>query len=110
MKYRTTRKDTLRYYDCIKVGYCDLHDLLSFRNASAYTCGVYGWNADVYTFGGVAIVTGYRPFGRRADFETVTAYEKLAKAIRNNYRYTWEEQRDLLDILIEEFLQDVEAA
>ncbi len=105
MKYRTTRKDTLRWYDCFNVGYCDLQSLLSFRNASAYTCGVYGWNADIYTFGDTAIVTGYRPFGKKADREAVRAYENLAKTIRNNYRYTWEEQKDLLNLLIDEFLE-----
>lgn len=106
MKYRVTRKYTLRWYDCFKVYYCDLQNLLSFCNASAYTCGVYGWNADIYTFcGGVAIVTGYRPFGRKADQEAVRAYEGLAKTIRNEYRYTWEEQKDLLDLLIDEFLE-----
>ncbi len=28
-----------------------------------YTRGIYGWNADIYTFGDIALSTGYRPFG-----------------------------------------------
>ena len=105
MKYRTTRKDTLRWYDCYMVYYCDLQDLLYYRNASAYTCGVYGWNADIYTFGDTAIVTGYRPFGRKTDSKIIRAYNDLAKTIRNEYRYTWKEQEELLDQLIDEFLE-----
>ena len=109
MKYRATRKDTLRWYNCFQVRYCDLQNLFSFVSPRYYTCGVYGWNADVYAFGNNAIVTGYRPFGRKTDWETVRAYEDLAKTIRNEYRYTLKEQEDLLDLLIDEFLETLTA-
>jgi hypothetical protein len=105
MKYRATRKDVLRWYDCFQVGYCDLQDLLFFEAPRYYTCGVYGWNADVYAFGDNAIVTGYRPFGRKADSKLVRAYNDLAKTICHEYRYTWEEKEDLLNLLIDEFLE-----
>ena len=105
MKYRTTRKDTLRWYDCFRVGYCDLYYLLSASDSSAYTCGVYGWNADIYTFGNIAIVTGYRPFGRKIDYKIIRAYNDLAKTIRYERRYKLEEQIDLINLLRDEFLE-----
>lgn len=41
-----------------------------------YTAGVYGWNADIYDIGGgIALVTGYRPFGvRLADDQVLEQY------------------------------------
>lgn len=64
MKHKTTEKAIEQnYYKIIKVGYCNLQYLLQYEEPVAYTSGVYGWNADVYDFGNIAIVTGYRPFG-----------------------------------------------
>lgn len=64
MEFKTTRKEMERNFKrIIKIGYCQVNRLLSFEKADAYTAGAYGWNADIYLFDGVAIVTGYRPFG-----------------------------------------------
>lgn len=80
MKFKTTKKAIKsHYYTIIAVGYCDLQDLLHYENPIAYTCGVYGWNADIYDIDGVAIVTGYRPFGEHIDYDVVDAYNKAAK-------------------------------
>ena len=53
---------------------------------AAYTAGVYGWNADIYPItSGVAICTGYRPFGNvKPDRETVSRYEKRAREMRRD--------------------------
>ena len=49
MKYKTTVK-ALRESACNLrcAGYCDLSSLLRGHEPTAYTCGVYGWNFDVY--------------------------------------------------------------
>lgn len=47
----------------IEVGYCDLQLFLKHESPKYYTRGIYGWNADIYTFGDIALCTGYRPFG-----------------------------------------------
>ena len=61
MKYKTTSKAIKEgYYHIIPVGYCELQSLLKYKRPNAYTCGVYGWNYDVYDIGGRAICTGYR--------------------------------------------------
>lgn len=61
MKYKTTRKAIVNGCANIKcAGFCDLQYLLSNHEPTAYTCGVYGWNFDVYDVYGVIICTGYR--------------------------------------------------
>lgn len=61
MKYRTTRKALTTSGENLKsCGYCDLQHLLRNHDVSAYTCGVYGWNFDVYHIYGLTICTGYR--------------------------------------------------
>lgn len=89
MKFKTTKKAIMANYgNIIKVGYCDLQNLLKYESPIAYTAGIYGWNADIYDFGGVAIVTGYRPFGNiRPNWEIIDKYEKDAENIYNNYKY-----------------------
>lgn len=89
MKFKTTKRDIMANYgSVIKVGYCDLQNLLNYESPIAYTTGVYGWNADIYDFGGAVIVTGYRPFGNiRPDYEIINRYETEAENIYNNYKY-----------------------
>lgn len=47
----------------VEIGYCEIQCITNLLNARHYTCGVYGWNADIYEFEKFAICTGYRPFG-----------------------------------------------
>lgn len=64
MKYKATKKAvTAGYAHIVYTGYCGLQEALGGIEPTAYTTGVYGWNADVYDFGPYAIVTGYSPFG-----------------------------------------------
>ena len=108
MKYRTTQKAIKAgFHKVIKVGYCDLQSLLNCETEKAYTAGVYGWNADIYDFGNVAICTGYRPFGNvSTDYNTTSKYEKLAEEIIKNI-YSWEERKNALHALIENFIEEV---
>ncbi len=108
MKYRTTQKAINNgFHKIIKVGYCDLQSLLNCETEKAYTAGVYGWNADIYDFGNVAICTGYRPFGNvSTDYNTTSKYEKLAEEIIRNI-YSWEERKNALRALIDNFIEEV---
>ena len=96
------------YDTVISVGYCDLQDLLRFNEPIAYTSGGYGWNADIYDFGAVAIVTGYQPFGKYVDYDIIRDYNKKAKNIITDYSLKWENQKELLNDLIGEFIGEVE--
>ena len=98
MKYKTTAKAVRQGYHCIiSAGYCDLQGLLSNKSPVAYSCGVYGWNFDVYDIDGVAIATGYRGMpsqNSKADYKLIREYEKRSEG------KTPEEK----DILIREFI------
>ena len=107
MKYRTTKKEvTYGYYYKLSVGYCDLQHLLQWTEPEAYTCGTYGWNADIYGVGcNFCIVTGYRPFGNiKSNYERNRAYDKKAEQIVHDYKRPYEERKAELDELLKEFV------
>lgn len=105
MKFKTTRKAVKENSRIIlKVGYCDLQSLLYFREAEAYTCGVYGWNADIYMFGNVTVVTGYRPFGNYSNYDLVHEYEEKARKITKDYQVDWETRSEAVNKLLDEFV------
>ena len=102
MSFKTTRKSIVNSTaskDLLSVGYCGLVTLLKNHSPIAYTCGVYGWNFDVYNVYGKTICTGYRNMpGRKANNEAV--YEEKARAISDNYDLSWEERRDRIESLL----------
>lgn len=103
MKYRTTVK-ALREGACNLrcADYCDLENLLRAHDANAYTCGVYGWNFDVYEAYGLTICTGYRGMpGKR--LEGIVEYEKKADAIWCDYNKPYEERQKAVETLLHEF-------
>ena len=107
MKYRTTRKELVNgSANLVYVGYCDLQNLLCNHEPIAYTCGVYGWNFDVYTVYGVTICTGYRGMpGRRA--RNSATYEKLAREVSDNYGISCDERREKIETLLQDFCNQV---
>ena len=105
MKYKTTAK-SIREGACNprSVGYCDLQNLLNNHSPIAYTCGVYGWNFDVYEVYGVTICTGYRGMiGPRC--EGIREYEEKAEKILSweNKEMTYDEKREAVENLLHEF-------
>ena len=75
---------------------------LDVYKRQAYTCGVYGWNFDVFEVYGVTICTGYRNMpGKRLD--GVAEYEQKAREIWGNYSMPYEEQKEKTEILLQEF-------
>lgn len=85
-------------------GYCDLQYLLYNHEPVAYTCGVYGWNFDVYEVYGVTICTGYRGMvGKRC--EGIDEYNKKAEKILSweNKEMTYDEKREAVEKLLHEF-------
>jgi hypothetical protein len=110
MKYVTTKKNVIARYgadNIICVGYADLQNLLRFEDAEAYTSGTYGWNADVYGFDGVAICTGYRPFGNvRPSRDLIERYERLAREeLEAPYPRDWKLTKNALHGLACEFVR-----
>lgn len=103
MKYKTTRKAVVNGSVNVRsAGYCDLSYLLRNHSPIAYTCGVYGWNFDVFEVYGVTICTGYRNMpGKRLD--GIREYEKKAREIWDNYNTPYETQKEETEKLLQEF-------
>lgn len=108
MKTRTTKPAVMASHrHAVRIGYGDAQNLLDLFPASGYTAGTYGWNADVYSFGNVAVVTGYRPFGDvRPSYATVRRYDDAADEILRRPDDV-ETKRNVLRALIDDFLAEV---
>ena len=105
MKFRTTNKQIRNNYGYVfKIPCCGAWHLLQGREPEAYTAGVYGWNADIYIHGGVAIATGYRPFGEAVPRELLKKYEEKAKKIYNNNNYKYSTKQTKINKLLDEFI------
>ena len=112
MKFKTTKRAVMDGYSyVIETSYCSVYDLLSLESPNAYTCGVYGWNADIYSFGDTAIVTGYRPFGRlKARPETIEKYKRAALDLKKaSASFSFSNTRDAMQALIADFIETVKA-
>lgn len=111
MKYKTTAKAIREEGGkIIAIGYCGAQYLLWHKSPVAYTCGVYGWNFDVYEIDGVTICTGYRGMpGRHVDYSTLDKYESAARAVMNDYSKGYEQRRDEVNELLQQFLREAVA-
>lgn len=92
----------------VKLGYCEAQHLLSCTQPIGYTCGVYGWNFDVYLLyvkgERVWLCTGYRGMvGERLD-EKVEPYEKEAEQILRDWSNGYEDRRDKVNALLDDWL------
>lgn len=109
MKYKTTKKAVMEgHYKVIKTSYCAVQYLTMFESPDAYTCGGYGWNADIYEIGGgVALVTGYRPFGNACPaWDKVEGFEQKARRIYCHKTWKYETKRRKIRELLEQFAEE----
>ena len=108
MKKKTTRKATMKKFDkIISVGYCNLQNLLYLKDPESYWCGELGWYCDIYNVNGVAITTGYQPFGNyNADITVCELFESRAREIFKEIR-DYETQSKMIDNLIADFVGTV---
>ena len=105
MKYKTTAK-AIREGSCNprSVGYCDLQYLLNNHSPIAYTCGVYGWNFDVYEVYGLTICTGYRGMpGKRMEGIAEAEGKAMDLLAWENKDMTYDEKREAVENLLHEF-------
>ena len=112
MKYKTTAKalrEAMRYGEkIVSIGYCGAGTLLRNHAPIAYTCGVYGWNFDVYNVYGLTICTGYRGMvGPTA--KNVHEYEKKASTLveeeinKPSGEHNWHDLDEKIETLLKEF-------
>ena len=103
MKFKTTRKAVVNgSVNIIRAGYCSLQTLLSNHEPVAYTCGVYGWNFDVYEVYGVTICTGYRGMPGRSAYGAII-YEEQAQKAMSDLSKSWDERRGEVEELLKRF-------
>ena len=109
MKFKTTKNEiNQNYKTVICIPYCGAQYLLNGKNPIAYNAGYYGWNCDVYDIKGVAIVTGYQPFGNiRPAYETIKKYEDEARKICCNSCINYQKMLDQVDQLLNQFIEEV---
>ena len=109
MKFKTTRKQINQNYNSIiSIGYCEAQYLLRGKNPIAYNNGYYGWNYDLYDINGVAIVTGYRPWGNiHPDYNIIKKYEDEARKICYGSWNNYQNMMDQVDRLLKQFIEEV---
>lgn len=106
MQFKTTEKAMKEGCYCQSVPYCDLQNLLSVTEPIAYTSGKYGWNADIYMNGNLAIVTGYRPFGKYyITRDEIRNFNQTAHDVDKDKVLSWEEKKKAKETLLDEFWQ-----
>ena len=108
MKFKTTRKQINQNYNSvISIGYCDAQYLLQGKKPIAYNAGYYGWNYDLYDVNGVAIVTGYRPWGNiHPDYDVIKKYEDEARKICGGSWGSFQNMMDQVDQLLNQFIKE----
>ena len=107
MKFKTTAKAIRNSGEkTIAISYCGAQYLLRYREPIAYTCGVYGWNFDVYRVYGVTICTGYRGMpGIDPDYITLRNYENEAARIAHDNGLSREEKERKTEELLKSFCE-----
>lgn len=89
----------------IACGYCSMQNLLHYRSRVGYTCGIYGWNFDVYNINGTIITTGYRRMiGKTVDYALLKEYETAAEKIINDRALDYEAKKRQVDALLQDFI------
>lgn len=88
MKAEITSK---RLKECYRVYYVDSRDAggkILGKYPIFYNAGIYGWNYDVYDFGRIAIITGYRcPKCERLDDKKMKKlYKRFSELKRESAR------------------------
>lgn len=108
MNINLRKKDVTKNFNfIISVGYCDLWYLLKGLDRMGYTCGVYGWNADIYKIDNVAIVTGYRPFGNiQSDYKLNKKYNEKARKIFEDNLLKWDVKTTKINKLLNKYIKE----
>ena len=92
MKLKTTKKQIKNNFNNIySFGYCQIQNLVYYKNAFAYSSGSYGWGCDYYEMDNVCLSTGYSPTGIDVNSDLVRKYEDKAKkqgySSRNSFSF-----------------------
>ena len=107
-KIKTTQKAIKQAYPrIISIPYCRAQYLLQYVAPFYYTCSnLYGWRSDVYIVDGVAISTGYAPFGNICPaYEIVRKWEEKARAVSETIDH-WRDRYEIVNGYLKEFIKE----
>ena len=111
MKARVTKHEMKSRFDKIVcIGYEDAARLLKYRSEIAYSVRAEGWACDYYIVDGVLISTGYAPLksvNTHSNYDIVRKYNDKATAIAMDYDLGFEEQKEQIEKLLHEYIQEV---
>lgn len=94
MNIKLTKTDLRNNFGVIvSCGYCELQSLLNIKSRVGYNKGVYGWNFDIYDFGGVGLITGYRTRGAA---DIVLSNDFCKRWNERASKATYEERKQIL--------------
>ena len=102
VKNQTTKNNVMNTFEhVVSAPYCALQHVFAGVEPVAYTAGKYGWNADIYDMGGgLAIVTGYRPFGEKIERDFFATWDNAARDVITAGGSLAEVVRDMVGTLL----------
>ena len=110
-KYKVTRKEMKGSYDkIICASYCSLQYLLKFQEPFAYSTRSEGWACDYYDINNVLISTGYAPIDSKrtkSTYDICQKYDKEARKIIYDYSLPYEERKEKVNNLLNEYIKKV---
>ena len=107
MERKLTKQWVVKHYPIrICVPYCAIQSLLAREDRIGYTTRREGWGANIYNINGIAIVTGYAPFGNvKPSYELCQKYNSLAHEVCVN-EWDCTKARKILWKLLHEFIAE----
>ena len=110
-KTKATKKEMKQKYNkIISIGYHNLQSLLDYENPIAYSAYRDGWACDYYVVKNILISTGYNPLKnknvKRASFDVIMQYEDAARSIRYDYNLPFEQKKERLSSLLNQFINE----
>ena len=100
-KFKIKLKDAKKL-DPVRVGYCQMYNLLKNCEPFAYYSNAYGWRFDLYEVNGVYISTGYGAIGHELTRETNEKIKVLnCKAWELGSCYSYEKREEKRSELLE---------
>jgi hypothetical protein len=109
MKLKTTKKQIKNNFNNVySFGYCQIQNLVYYKNAFAYSSGSSGWSCDYYEIDNVCLSTGYSPTGVGIDYDLVRKYEDKAKKLIGNYDLTHKVRKNRCNKLLSKLINEIQ--
>lgn len=108
---KATREAILKKYNyTIFVPVSEFDFMTYYEPYKYYIINNLGWEASVYEFGNIAIITGTKPFGKyQPDYNLYSRYNRIASRIIHDLmcNITESQGKEITRFLIKEFIKEV---